>query len=324
MAATNEEPTMRRPLIPALFAALLLAPLPALADEPNCPPGSWFCADANVDTPQAPDADDDTDQDNNSPQLPAKTKPQQQASDDDEDTPEIEEDRGVTRRPRVVVVEQPGGYATPPNVVIVTQSRPRPRVIQRAPAPPPARALPRLYSKWGLNLRVEGAAMGDGANVDSGMGGLGLSLRYRPVPHFGFDLGVDVVGGKDYNGFTRIETPVALNAMIFVNPRSRVQFYLIGGAHLSHAEVKSEYRSELLDSNGDGTYGAQYNYFGGQGGAGLEFRIGRRVGLSFDVLGFIRKRTDDNPKPEYVDAITGNTTNTSGGVLFRGGLNFWW
>jgi len=192
------------------------------------------------------------------------------------------------------------------------------------PPPPTLVRGPKLYSKWGLNLRAEGAAMGDGAKDNAGLGGLGISLRYRPVPAFGFDFGVDVIGGKDYNGFTRIETPLSLNAMIFVNPRSRVQFYLIGGGHLSHAQVRSDSYSPLLEPTGDGKWGADYNYFGGQGGAGLEFRLGRRVGLSFDAMGFIRKRTDDGRLPEYVDVNTGKTTNTSGGVLFRGGLNFWW
>ena len=312
---------MRRPLMPALFAVALLTPLPALAD--NCPPGAWFCPKSD-DSPQQATPDDDSDNttndDDNRPTLPRAQAP------DEDESPPIEPDRGSVHKPHVIVVEEPGGYATPPpNVVIVTQSRPRPRYIPPPSMPPPQISRPqRLYTKWGFNLRVEGAAMGDGASVDAGIGGLGMSLRYRPVPAFGFDLGVDVIGGKDFNGFTRIETPVSLNAMIFVNPRSRVQFYLMGGAHLSHAQVRSDSSSPLLGRTDDGKFGADYNYFGGQGGAGLEFRLGRRVGLSFDALGFLRKRTDDGPQPEYVDAATGKTTNTSAGVLFRGGLNFWW
>jgi hypothetical protein len=310
---------MRRPLMPALLAVALLTPLPALADD-NCPSGSWFCADPNVDTPPQAPPDEDA-----PPELPSarpRTAP--------EDAPDIDQDRAPTRRPRVVVVEEEdGGYATPPpNVVIVTKQR-RPRIVRRAPsqqmvAPVRTRPQPKLFSKWGLNLRAQGAAMGDGANVDAAIGGAGLSLRYRPVPVFGFDLGVDVIGGKDWNGFTRVETPISLNAMIFVNPRSRVQFYLMGGAHLSQAQVRSDTRHELLEPMGDGTFGADYSYFGGQGGAGLEFRLGRRVGLSFDALAFVRKRTDDGLKPEYVDPATGKTTNTSAGLLLRGGLNFWW
>ncbi len=320
---------MRRPLMHAVFAVALLTPLSAFAQNKNCPPGSWFCADPSNDAPQAPPIDDENNNANNdsddTPALP-KARPQQE----DDETPAIDPDRGSTHhRPRVVVVDQDGGYATPPpNVVIVTQKRPRARPAYipapAMPPPPPARRAPKLYSKWGLNLRAEGAAMGDGANMNAGIGGLGISLRYRPVPAFGFDLGVDVIGGKDYNGFTRIETPLSLNAMIFVNPRSRVQFYLIGGGHLSHAQVRSDSESPLLHRTDDGKFGADYNYFGGQGGAGLEFRLGRRVGLAFDVLGFIRKRTDNGAAPEYVEPGTGKTTNTSGGVLFRGGLNFWW
>lgn len=318
---------MRRPLMPAVFAVALLTPLSAFAQDPNCPPGSWFCADPNVDTPQTPPQQDENNDSDNAPTLP-KASPQ--APEDADDAPAIDPDRGsVHHRPRVVVVEEPGGYATPPpNVVIVTRPRAdsRPRYVPAPPMPPPppARRGPKLYSKWGFNLRAEGAAMGDGANSNAGLGGLGLSLRYRPVPAFGFDLGVDVIGGKDFNGFTRIETPLSLNAMIFVNPRSRVQFYLVGGAHLSHAQVRGSCSSPLLSPTEDGKCGADYNYFGGQGGAGLEFRLGSRVGLSFDALGFIRKRTDDGRMPEYVDVATGKTTNTSGGVLFRGGLNFWW
>jgi hypothetical protein len=320
---------MRRALMPALFAVALLTPLTASADQPkNCPPGSWFCADPSSE-PQLPAQDDEnnatTDDSNSAPQLPP-AKPQARPAEEDEN-PAIDPDRSPVHRPHVVVVEDNGGYATPPpNVVIITRPRPQPRYVPAPPMPPPPTVqAPRLYSRWGFNLRAEGAAMGDGANRASGIGGVGLGLRFRPVPAFGFDLGVDVIGGKDYNGFTRIETPVSLNAMIFVNPRSHVQFYLIGGAHLSHAQVRSDYAApDKLSPTPDGRYGADYNYFGGQGGAGLEFRLGRRVGLSFDVLGFIRKRTDDGTKPEYIDPVTYKTTNTSAGVLFRGGLNFWW
>jgi hypothetical protein len=61
-------------------------------------------------------------------------------------------------------------------------------------------------------------------------------------------------------------------------------------------------------------------------GLGLEFRIGRKTALNFDVLGFIRGRTDSRAEYEYefVDPETGRGTNTSGGGLFRGGITFYW
>jgi hypothetical protein len=159
------------------------------------------------------------------------------------------------------------------------------------------------------------------------MGGLGLSLRYRPVPAFAIDLGLDVVGGIDYNGNKRTEVPLSLSGMLFVNPRSKVQFYFMGGLNVSHAQVE---RATILTSSDPDQPGiatltdVEYDYFGGHGGIGLEFRLSRRVALNIDALGFIRNRTDDGLEPEFVDPDTGRTTNTSGGGMFRGGLSFYW
>jgi opacity protein-like surface antigen len=184
----------------------------------------------------------------------------------------------------------------------------------------------RTLPRWGLNLRAEGIVVGHNEGTEgTGMYGAGLSLRYRPVPAFAFDLGIDVLGGTDYNGFQRTETPVSLSGILFVNPRSRVQFYLTGGFNFSHAKVKSDDSSPMLSRSEDGDgFSAEYSYFGGQGGAGLEFRLSRHVALNVDALGFLRHRTDDGPKPEFIEADTGRTTKNSGGGLFRGGLTFWW
>jgi opacity protein-like surface antigen len=189
-----------------------------------------------------------------------------------------------------------------------------------------------------LNLRVEGLALGHGAADGAGMGGVGLSLRYRPVPAFAFDLGADILGGVDYNGFDRTETPVSLSGLLFVNPKSRVQFYLMGGVNYSHAKVKSKSASPLqatsstpllsktgnFTDDGSPEFGATYSYVGGQGGAGLEFRLSRHMGLNVDALGFMRHRIDSGPNAEFSDPKTGQDTKSSGGGLFRGGLSFWW
>jgi hypothetical protein len=158
------------------------------------------------------------------------------------------------------------------------------------------------------------------------MGGLGISLRYRPVPAFAFDLGADVLGGIDYNGYERTEVPLSLSGILFVNPRSRVQFYFMGGLHISHAETQLPDDTIMVSDGEDTAYLApegEYDYFGGQGGIGLEFRISRRVALNIDALAFIRNRTDDGTVPEFRDPETGRTTDTSGGGLFRGGLSFY-
>jgi len=193
--------------------------------------------------------------------------------------------------PPVVVYEPP-----PPSVVIVS---PGYHPVHRIPPPPPA---PQMlwHPEWAINLRIEGVGFArQGAAKNAGMGGIGASLRYRPVPHFALEAGLDMIAGNDFNGFERTEVPFTLNGLLYLNPRNRVQVYLLGGMQVSRAEVASDRASPLL-------------------------RLSRRVGLDLDVLGFMRKRTDDGKAPEYVDWQHNRATNTSGGALFRGGLTFWW
>jgi opacity protein-like surface antigen len=203
----------------------------------------------------------------------------------------------------------------------------------------------RWQSEWGLNARIEGVGFGGdrrsdmAASPDAGMGGFGISLRYRPWAHFALDAGIDVVGGTDFNGFERVEMPFSVNGIFYFNPRSRSQFYVIGGVNWSRATVRSDGPSPLLAPASDGNgFSADYKYFGGQLGVGLEFRLSKRLAFNVDVLGFVRSRSDiddgdnkhhkksdasDKP-PEFINAETGQTTNTSGGGLFRGGLTLWW
>jgi len=241
--------------------------------------------------------------------------------------------------PPPVVIYQPVPTSAPPQVIIVTPGygygygyAPRPRPI---PAPPP-RAEARWHSEFGLNLRVEGVALGKPGNgaFNAGLGGVGLSLRYRPSPHFAFDLGVDLLAGTDYNGFSRTEIPVSLGGIVFFNPKSRVQFYMLGGASVSRAQVRSDTQcaqgalscsTPLLNPvDGGSQFGATYTYVGGHGGLGLEFRLSRRVALDLDVVGFARSRIGDIQQAEFVDPQTGRSTNTSAGAIGRGGVVFWW
>lgn len=317
---------MRRCLTTALFALALSAPVTALAQDTNgCPPGAWFCEETEVQTPPeiAPAE----------PPPAALPRPPQRGGAVVIPPPQ----RGTT----VVIPPPPPGHAAPPPIVVYqpVPSGPPPQVVIIAPgyypaAPGPVRAVPppakkvKRVRKWrrefGVNLRLEGAALGsqeNGASEDAGMGGMGLSLRYRPVPAFAIDAGVDVLGGIDYNGFDRTEIPVSLSGLLYVNPKSRVQFYFTGGADWSHATVESDEWSPLLEN--DGGYSGEYSYFGGHGGIGLEFRVARHVGISVDGLAFVRGRTDEGTLPEFMDEH-GRTTNTSGGGLFRAGVTFWW
>jgi hypothetical protein len=306
--------------------------VPALADQQNCPPGAWFCAEVEVPPVQLPQA----------PRVVPQPQPQVLP----EQVEVAPQPPPVRRRlppqfappppgapPPPVVVYQPVPSAPPPQVIIITPgygygygsypyARPQPPQIVAPPRPP----APRWQSEFGLNLRLEGVVLGraaSGAAFNSGLGGVGMSLRYRPAPAFAFDLGVDVLAGTDYNGFQRTETPFSLSGMFFLNPRSRAQFYIEAGANISHAQVRSDLPSPLLTPVDGGIYGATYNYFGGQGGGGFEFRLSRRVALDMDVIGFVRERIGEIQQPEFINAA-GQTTNVSGGAIFRGGLTFWW
>jgi hypothetical protein len=279
------------PCVAAFLATLSVSTAALAQDEnPNCPPGSWFCEDTQPKGAETP------------PELPPSSE-----------TPKAPE--GST----TVVV--PGAQATPPVIIYQQAPPPPPVVVVRRQAryvvaapPPPAPAKKIRHRMWGFNLRLEGVAMDDRANETAGMGGIGFSLRLRPVRHFALDFGLDFVGGTDYQGFERTETPFTISAMVYANPRSKVQFYMLGGLGWSHARVGGDQDT------------ADYDYFGGQLGPGLEIRLSPSVALNFDMLGFIRGRTDSasDSEPEFTDADTGRTTNTSGGGLFRGGVTFYW
>ena len=311
---------MNRTVTNSVLALAMVVPLTASAGD--CPPGAWFCEDAQVAPP--PEA----------PQAPAVPPPV--APPAPQPRPEL-----IPARPRVAPQLPPPGHGQPPMVVYSAPYGPPAQVVVVSGAavapryyPPPAPPPPAVWArKWGLNMRVEGAMLGDEHKQggSEGMGGFGLSLRYRPVPHFAFDLGMDIIGGRDFANRTRTEVPISLSGMVYFNPRSHVQLYMLGGVHASQADLETNqyaaptgrYVSDVSDIGGSSST-QHHSYLGWHGGLGLEFRVSRLIGLNLDVLGFVRSRTDKSGDYEFVDATTGQITNTSGGGLARGGLTFWW
>ncbi len=303
---------------PLLFSSVLASTLAfagvaaaqqAPAANPHCPPGSWFCADTQQQS-AAPAGQPVLLQ-----PLPATREAPPPPPPPPPGGPRTTYIYGSGGPPPPVVVYQP-----PPPVVVYQA----PRYVQ-APPPPvyyyrPRPAPLQRRSEWGLNLHVEGAALGHSqfATHDSGMGGVGFGLRYKPIPAFGIEADVDFLGGRDYNGFQRDETAFTMNGLVFLNPRSRAQVYLLAGFGWSGAHV-------VDDSQGYTANTFDYSYFGGQGGIGLEFRVARHFALNLDALGFIRERVDQGAaqNPEFTDPATGQTSNTSAGVLFRGGMTFY-
>ncbi|MGZ3450766.1 MAG: outer membrane protein [Polyangiales bacterium] len=261
-------------------ATVALTAATASADDPKCPPGSWFCADAEIKI-GVPGAE-------TPPPPPAPTT-------------------------------QP---APPPPVVIYTPAPappPPPQYYPPTPPPPPPPA-PRHQSEVGLNFHLVGAAYSANDTYtkgDTGGGGLGAALRFRPTPRFALEIALDAIHGKDANGNNRSEVPLSFVGLLYLNPRSRAQVYLLGGFGFSSASVD-------VDTGNGNTRKDNYSYFGGLFGGGIEFRVGRKVALNFDVRGFVRGRTDEAARqtPEF-RAADGRTTNTSGGALFTGGLTFY-
>jgi hypothetical protein len=292
------------------FALVALGASAASAQQPQpgCPPGSWFCADTQV-QPAAPAGQ---------PVAPQTLQPlpqQQPVPVAPQQPPTVVYQNAPPTAPPVVVYQP-----APPPVVVVRQPEYRGYYYRPVQAGPPYR-----QSEWGLNLRFDGAVFGANKNGDGGMGGVGAGLRYKMSPYFGLEGGVDWIVGRDYNSMRRAETAFSLTGMLFVNPRSRAQVYFLGGINYSIARVTDDTAQPLAGGFGfanDPTY--TYNYFGGQFGIGMEFRVSRVLALNLDVRGVIRNRTDDYAKthPEFNDG-NGRTTNTSGGAVFTGGMTFY-
>ncbi len=278
---------------------------PAARAQEECPPGGWFCEGSDepaTDDPEGEPTDVLQPEAPGGIEIPA---------------------RAAGGRPPPIVVYYPSDQPPPAIVVDTTKTRPK------APRQ-------RRKREWGFNLHLEGVMMGGrhhdgGPDDDSGMAGLGFSLRYRPVPAFALDTGLDFLAGVDWEGNDRAETAFLLNGMVFFNPRDKFQIYMLAGLGFSGASV----RVEESDGAGGPAAGAtsahvetveRYSYFGGQLGLGFEWRVAKKTALQLDVVGFVRGRTDDAARfePEFVDPDTGRTTNSSGGGLVRGGVTFYW
>ncbi|MDH3200566.1 MAG: porin family protein [Myxococcales bacterium] len=186
----------------------------------------------------------------------------------------------------------------PPTVVVVRQKAAAPaRVVKEAPPKDRER-------KVGLHFDVAGTF---GPSVR--MGGFDGALRFRPAPHFGIDLGSGYFAGNDYDGDFRREVPVTTNFLFFVNPKSKVQFYVLLGAGLSFG--KKESFNEVRNMT----------HAGGQAGVGLEFRLAPGFALNTDVRGVLRHRIDNDPRPEFLDGP--RSSDTSGGALLTFGGTFY-
>jgi hypothetical protein len=335
----------------ASVLALLMVTIPAAAQgdgkkkqpAPACPPGA-FCEETTVAPPEeeGDEAEAPAEPTEASPTDPAATEgaapsdeaaaaPAEEASGAEEANdgpttvvlPPRPQGQDPTKPRSFTVI--PGANGDP-DQVIVYEDGDSPNRSTGVVKHRHRRAHFNRHRRWGMNLRVDGVLLPqyrDDVDNDSGMAGLGLSLRYRPTPMFALDFAGDFLGGIDANGLERQEVPLALSAMLYANPRNVVQFYLFGGINWSFARVFSEeVQANLAEGTSD-----EYTYFGGHAGLGLEFRVSKLVGINVDGLAFIRTRTDDDGDgayPEFYNPETQEASNSSAGGLLRAGVTFWW
>ena len=206
--------------------------------------------------------------------------------------------------PRVVVVHQPP--PPPEQTVIVVRETPQyapPPPQPLAPAPPAVTLQPaeERHRRFGLHSHIGGVF-----GRDVHLGGFAGGLRFRPSKRVGLDFTVGVYGGTDWNGWDRLEVPLSFDTLIYLNPESRMQVYTLFGVGISwsRADDWSSWSSR------------EFTHVGGEVGLGLEWRISRAFALNTDIRGFMRHKIDGSDQlPEFVDAATGDSTNTSAGVL---------
>ncbi len=167
-----------------------------------------------------------------------------------------------------------------------------------------------------LNLRLSSALIDNHSAHDPHMYGVGVAARLRPTPHFAFELGLDVFAGRDWNGFSRVETVGSLGCLVYLNPRSLVQVYMPVGFDISGASV------DVVTDEGE--HDESYRYFGGHVGAGLELRLKKSMAVNVELLGFMRDRVggSSGKDAEFIDE-SGRATDSSGGGLLRAGVSFY-
>lgn len=300
--------------------------------DPDCPPGA-YCQREDVGPPADAPARDEG-------------KPGVVAEDPDgESVRVIRGDRGAATvelppvdrggdpsAPRTFTYVPPSN-GRPGQVIVYEDGSAAPRVPPGDIAPAPTSAsvdeLPTTvrerHRRWGLMARVNGALLPQYRDdiEDFGMVGVGVSLRYRPVPAFALDFGADFMGGRDSNGYDRRELPVHASAMFYPNPDDFAQFYAYGGVNGALAYVETdEFQNHLAEGTSD-----TYSYVGVHGGAGVELRLTDTIGIAVDAQMYIRTRTDDDGTgrfAEFVEPVSGERSNTSAGGLARAGVNFWW
>jgi hypothetical protein len=296
---------MKKIALPASLALTTVLAAPA-AFAQNCPPGSWLCADVQINT-------------GGDPQPPVV----------------VQQPPVVVQQPPVVV-QPPTVYYQPPPPPPTIVYQPR-VVVTTAPAYTTYQTTGYSWvglsreQAFGIAGHVGGAFLPSqsGTSSSAGMWGAGGALRWRSHPWLATELSFDVYAGRDYNGDSRAEVPFTLNELFYLNPQNRFQFYGLVGLGLSWAQVThdggtsgSTVSTFASPGGSRGSATDNYGYIGGQLGFGAEWQITPHFSLYSDIRGFLRTRIDQNTNsaPEFTRVTSSGqtqTSNTSVGSTFQ-------
>ncbi len=266
--------------IPLSFGAVSTAG----AQEPECPPGEWFCDDAA----ELDEAGGESEIERS--ELPGESPDER--DDEREALPPGATELGPYGRPTLDVRRR-------------SRFRPGRDDVDGLDGPSP----------WSIALRLQGVMLGDGRRRghDARMGGVGASVRYRVNPVVTLDLGLDSLLGTDYNGYDREELSLSFSSLFYLNQHRLIRTYVLFGLNTSTARV---------DVAGDGQSFRYFGAHTGLGlDIKLDPRVALNLDLLGFMRGRTDARAAR--EPEFIDA-SGRVTNTSGGGLFRGGISLSW
>lgn len=167
----------------------------------------------------------------------------------------------------------------------------------------------------GLAVQVNGQWSSD-ALLSLGEAGIGLDLMLRVHPRLTLELGAEYQHGtiiNSYSGqYNRTDVPILTGLRVYLGPLGwSAAPYLVAvfGADCAHAQLPAETAW----------------FFEGQGGLGLEGRLGHHFSLNVDLRGFGRVRPSAD-SALYLTDTYGNlipVLNNQSGFLFNTGCAFY-
>ena len=157
---------------------------------------------------------------------------------------------------------------------------------------------PRFRPQFGLGLRGMGS-WNENQFGSFSQGGIGGELLFRVHPRLNLELAAQYQRSSDqteaYLGYARWDAPLTLGLRIHLgNAYWPISPYLVvaGGMDRAQATVLAT----------DGLVYDRSWMFEGQGGGGVELRLGRHLAMNFDIRGVGRVRADGQRSLQVFDA----------------------